>query len=384
MRLAHIITNLGTGGAEMMLLKLVQARSAGLEHVVLSLRGQGTIGPQLEESGAKVLALQLPGGRLPGPSSLRLVTLLQRLKPHAIQGWMYHGNLAAAIVQPFISPKASLLWSIRCSFDSSAHEKLLTRSVIGLGRLFSSRPRQIIYNAKEAMNQHIAAGFSTANAMVIPNGFDLARFRPRPDQRMVVRKRLSIEGDAFVVGHLARVHPMKSQETLVQACASLLGKLPNLHLVAAGHDMEQLAQRLPRARSHIEQLGSRLHLLPEVGDVSQLLPAFDVFALSSAWGEGFPNVLGEAMASGVPCVATDVGDSRHVIGDTGVVVPPSSTSALESALLKFAVQNEGARLDLGLRARRRVQDNFAIESVVRRYESVWTNMIAESESRHAA
>jgi len=363
-----------------MLLKLVQAKTPEFSHSVVSLGGLGTIGPQLQRAGAMVIGVGLVAGKIPTFGALRLAKMLRDLNPDLIQGWMYHGNLAATFAHWFLRRPPKLLWTIRGSYDAAPHEKPLTRAVIRMGRVTSGRPSRTIYNSNEAKSQHLTAGFASRNADVIPNGFDLKRFHHNLDQRSIIRARLRLRDEEFVVGHIARVHPMKDQLSLLRACGLLVGRVPHLRVVAAGRDMERMGEVLPGALEPIRTLGSRLLLLPEQIDVAQLMPAFDAFVLSSAWGEGFPNVLGEAMATGVPCVATDIGDSREIVGDTGIIVPPRSPDQLALAILALASKGTGERAELSVRARRRVEKNYSLASVVRQYETIWNNEISQARA----
>ena len=368
MHVTHIITDLATGGAEMMLLKLVQYGGQSVRHSVISLRSMGTIGPQLEQAGAKVFALNLRASRIPGLKAWKLVEHLSELKPDLIQGWMYHGNVAASVGQFVMSPRPALCWSIRCTLHQDKPEKWLTGAIVMLGRALSSKPASVIYNSDRARRQHEQIGYCSGNSTVIPNGFDIRKFYPSEAMRTSMRRRFGLPLDGVVLGMLARLHPMKDHQTFLRAAAEVIRRWPNAYFVAAGRDVPRLAAS---EQSLVSLCGQRLILLPEQADVSGFMNGLDLAILSSAWGEGFPNVLGEAMCCGIPCIATDIGDCGSIIGDTGIVVPPRNVEKLTAAVTELVSMSGNRRSELALRARERVAAKFSMESVASRYEKEW-------------
>jgi glycosyltransferase involved in cell wall biosynthesis len=182
-----------------------------------------------------------------------------------------------------------------------------------------------------------------------------------------------------VIGTVAREHPMKDPGNLVRAVASLQARGHAVHLVIVGSGLDRTNRELVEVVRECG-LGAQVSLLGERTDVPALVAGFDVAALSSAWGEGFPNVLGEAMASGVPCVATDVGDCSWVIGPHGVIVPPRRSEALADALGRLLDLGADARHQLGLAGRARILQHFSIREVVGQYEALHLRVSAS----HAA
>ena len=372
----HIITVLATGGAEQALYNLLQGGlSAGFDNHVISLSNVGTMGPQIEALGVPVTTLEMRGSRPSLAGLLKLRAVIKALDPDLIQGWMYHGNLAASLARSMSSERTALVWNIRHSLCQIKNEKLLTRQVIRANRSFSGSPDALLYNSQLSRQQHEAFGFVANRGQVIPNGIDLQRFSFSEDARQRVRSELTIPTEALVVGHVARLHPMKDHANFLQAAESIASHNPNVHFVLSGKDVcldnASLKQNIPTP------LQNRFHLLGERSDVADLMSAMDVLTLCSAWGEGFPNVLGEAMAVGVPCVATDVGDSALVIGDCGVVITPRDKTALASGIeLLLALPVTERRL-LGQRARRRIEDKFTLGAIVEQYAALYKTMIME-------
>lgn len=371
-RVTHVITGLATGGAEMMLLKLVQNSADPFDHTIISLGGLGTLGPLMQRAGATVVPLNLKPGRIPLNGVRHLLREVRRSDPDVVQGWMYHGNLAATLAQPFTKRAVALGWSIRCSFNDRGNDKWLTRSVVKAGARLSNRPATIIYNAARARAQHTANGYTDRNAVVIPNGFDTDRFRPDASQRRSTREKWGIGPDAIAIGLLARVHPMKDHATFLKAAAVVKQRNPNVVFVVAGKGAPGLRSKMADLVLPVEP---NLHLLPEEADTPAFMNGLDIFALSSAWGEAFPNVLGEAMACAVPCIATDVGDAAEIVADTGRIVAVQSPEQLAQAMLDLAAAGPEARRALGERARGRIAANYTMDSVARRYGQVWLDLV---------
>lgn len=374
MKVVHVVSGLSTGGAERALLRICENDGgAGVSHTVISLKDAGTIGPQLEALGVPVFALDLASAWLAPPALIRLRALVRGAAPDVIQGWMYHGNLAAALARRWAPGNAALAWNVRhCLYDLS-YEKPLTRWVIRANRALSRRPAVIVYNSELARAQHEAFGFSKDTGCVIPNGFDVERFRPDAAARRTVRAELGIPEEARVIGHVGRLHPMKDHVGLLRALAPVLARHGDVHIVLAGRDVTAGHPALAPGLAPLP--ADRVHCLGERSDVAQLMAAMDI-AVSSSYSESFPNVLGEAMACGVPCVATDVGDSASVIGDNGRVVPPGDPQALGDALEDMLSLPAEQRTAIGRAARERIEANYSIRAVAARYRALYEELAA--------
>ena len=373
MKVLHIITGLATGGAERALYNLLQGGlDTKFDSHVISLTDMGTFGAQIKALGVSVTTLDMPAGRPTLAGLLKLRSVIKSLKPNLIQGWMYHGNLAATLARSMCSERSILVWNIRQSLYQLSNDKLLTRQVIRANRFFSKAPDALLYNSHLSRQQHEAFGFMARNGRVIPNGIDCQRFGFSQDARQRIRAELSISANALLVGHVARRHPMKDHANFLQAAKIIALQHSNVHFVLSGRDVcwenTSLKQQIP------DSLHDRFHLLGERSDVADLMSAMDVLCLSSAWGEGFPNVLGEAMAVGVPCVATDVGDSALVIGDCGVIVPPRDKKALAAGIESLLTLPPTERRLLGKQAHQRIKDNFTLGAIVEQYADLYNNL----------
>jgi glycosyltransferase involved in cell wall biosynthesis len=372
-RVCHVITALGTGGAETMLWKLLAA-SDGLRAgaTVVSLRDAGTVGPRIRALGVPVVEVGI--GAMPGLGhARRLVAAVRAAHPDVVQGWMYHGNLAALLGAR--GTGRPVVWNIRQSLGRLADEKPGTAFVIRAGALLSRRARVIVYNSRVSAAQHERLGYAADRSRLLPNGFDVHRFRPDPAACGRLRDRLGAPPHARVVGMIARFHPMKDHANFLAAMARLLPADPALHVVLAGTGVVASNERFARLMPG-DPWRARIHALGEESDVAALLAGLDVCALSSSRSEGFPNVVGEALACAVPCVVTDCGDAAEVVGHAGAVVEPGDPAAFAAAVRRLLDLAPEERARLGDAGRERIMREYSIESVARRYEALYEEVAA--------
>lgn len=374
MKILHVITGLATGGAETMLYKLVSnMEHSRFDSVVVSLMDEGVLGEDIVDAGVPLYCLGMGRG-VPSLTALwRLRRVMGEVRPDLVQGWMYHGNLAASFAKWPGLGSVPVLWNIRQTVYDLSNEKWLTAAVIRLGARLSQVPAKIVYNARASADQHEAMGYARSKTEVIPNGFDCKRFAPSQDAREQLRAELGVPRDALLIGLVARYHPMKDHVTFLRAAALVGQQRDEVHFVLAGRGIDPDNTELTAFIDAFD-LGGRVHLLGERCDIPVLIAALDIAATSSSWGEAFPNVIGEAMACAVPCVVTDVGDSSWIVGDTGKTVPPEDPEALASAWCEVIdIGLEGRRL--GQAARRRIEERFSLPSVVARYEELYADVI---------
>jgi len=376
MRIAFVTTGLGQGGAEVMLHKLLERLDRRMfEPAVFSLRGEETFAPVLRRLGVPVHLGGLGHG-LPKLWSLRQA--FSDFAPQVVQGWMYHGNVAALLARRIFSSgsdsdkppnRPALLWGVRQSLPDLRRERRITAAVIRLGARWSGQTDAVVYNSTQGAEDHEAIGFDPSRRVIIPNGFDTAAFAPSPEARRALRSELGWPDDALLVGMVARQHPVKNHAGFLYAARTVATRVPHAHFVLAGTGVEvnnpALADALREA-----SLGARVRLLGLRTDNARLQAALDV-AVCASHAEGFPNVVGEAMCCGVPCVVTDVGDCADIVGDTGFVVPRGDTVALADAIIALLAKSPVEREALGRAARQRIVEQYSIDQVVRRYERLY-------------
>lgn len=382
MKIVHVIWGLGGGGAERFLARLVTSPSRRFEHVVISLTDDSVHGQVVKQQGVELIALGIKRG-VPDPRVfVRLYRALVREKPDVVQTWMYHSDLAGFIAGKLAGAPV-IAWNIRCTDMELQHHRRSTLVTRTLARFLSPMVDFAIVNSIAGKEFHEKLGFRPRRWEVIFNGFDTAAFRPDAEARTAVRRELGISEDTKVIAMAARFDPMKDHATFFRAASMLPQR--DTHFLLAGLGMEPGNEALQRLIG--DDVRGRVHLAGFRNDVQRLLAASDIFSLSSAYGEGFPNAIGEAMSCGLPSVATNVGDSAHVIGDTGRVVPPRDPAALAAAWSGLLSLDNDARRALGERARQRIQREFDLDAIVNRYESIYAAAGAASkpvvEASHA-
>ncbi|MBD1906690.1 glycosyltransferase [Funiculus sociatus GB2-A5] len=374
-RVVHIIAGLPSDGAEMMLYKLLSRMNRKrFNSVVVSLMDRGTLGDRIEALGIPVYTIGMKPGRPTIASIWRIISTIRNIKPGLIQGWLSHGNLAAQLVSAFVPGRVPVLWNVRHSALPRSDTKIGTLLIIKLLAYLSRLPAKIIYNCKIGADDHQQIGYDIEKTIIIPNGFDTNLFAPSVEARLSVRSELNLAENTFFIGRLGRFHPMKDHLTFLQAAAFLLKVYPEVHFLLAGSGIDGNNQVL---HQFIKQLniGEKIHLLGERQDISRIAAALDIATSSSAYGEGFPNIIGEAMSCGVPCVVTDVSDSAWIVGDTGRVVPPRDPKALCAAWVDLIEIGSSARVELGARARQRIQTELSLEKIVYQYEKLYEEQL---------
>ena len=377
LKVLHVISSLSLGGAETMLYKLLsRLDQSRFPSAVVSLTPTGGVGARIAGLGIAVESLRMKRG-LPSPVALgRLGNVLRRMRPDIVQGWMYHGNVAAWLGRATHAGATPLICSIRHSLADLGGEKRTTRWMIRLGARVSRSSTAVIYNSDAAARQHEALGYMKDRTVVIPNGFDVETFRPDAGARASLRKELGLGPDTVLIGLIGRYHPVKNHADFIRGGDFL--KNTQVHFVMAGSGVDPRNEELTR-QIRVTDLQDRVHLLGERDDMPRVHAALDI-ATSASTTEAFPNVIGEAMACAVPCVVTDVGDSAGVVGDTGVVVPPKDPERLAGGWDRLLSVSRAERTQLGQRARRRIEEHYSLTNVVRQYERLYeTTLEARAE-----
>jgi glycosyltransferase involved in cell wall biosynthesis len=371
MHVTQVITGLGTGGAEMMLYKLLRAwPQEQIGSTVVSLLPPGDLAAPIADLGIQVHSLHMQRGVGRPAAIAQIIQLLRRLDTDLVQAWMYHANLLGALARPWLG-RTPLLWNLRQSdldpTTSKAGTRLVARAGAGLSWV---APRRIICCSERTRDVHRSLGYRADIMEVIPNGFELDRFRPDPVARSALRAELGIEDSAMLLGLVARFDPQKDLRTFFRAAASVRVSRPDSQFLVCG---QGLASDNPQIATWVDEtgLGDAVHLRGPCRDPERVMAALDILVSSSAYGEGFPNVLGEAMACGVPCVVTDVGDSRLIVGDSGLAVPPRDPTALAAAILTLLAEGQQQLARRGNAARARIAGHFALPAIAARYADLY-------------
>ena len=371
MKILHVITGLEGGGAERQLVYLLRG-SAGthIQHEVVSLLDEGVYGRDVRATGAELHTLNLARNRFSPSALFRLASLIHQSRPDIVQTWLYHADLIGLLAAR-LAGGAPVVWTLRSSQLELEHYSKLTGLTIKALSHLSRWPAAILSNSTAGMDAHLAFGYRPRWARVIPNGIDTSTFRPSESARQEVRAELGIGADTPLIGCIARCDPMKDHLNVFSAFARVSG---NARLLLAGKGTEPDNHKLA-GQIRLGGLGpEQVIRLGDRRDTNRVIAALDVLVLGSAFGEGFPNALGEAMACGVPCVATDVGDNTAIVGGCGRVVPPRNPQALAEAMCQLLALSSDERRALGLRARERIQKDYALSAMVRRYSEVYAHL----------
>jgi glycosyltransferase involved in cell wall biosynthesis len=380
-RLVIVITGLRTGGAEMMLLKVLERLDPAWRPHVISLTDVGEIGHRIAALGIPVEGLGLRPGRVGPLAVARLATRLRELRPDVVHTWMYHADLVGGLAAK-LAGGCAVGWAIHNTSLDPARTKRSTRLVVRACALLSRRvPDRILSVSEAARDAHVALGYAAERMVVVPNGFDVARFKPDPEARVDVRRELGLAPDAPLVGLVARWDPLKNIEGFVEAAGIVHGRRPDVHFIMVGSGIDSANERLV---AMVQQAGVTgvVHTLGRRDDVPRLMTAMDVL-VSPSWGEAFPSVLGESMACGVPCAVTDAGDSALIVGDTGRVVACGDMEGLAKAACGLLGLSPGERATLGARARDRIAANFELGEIVNRYAAFYAELATLAVQRKA-
>lgn len=373
----HLITGLETGGAEAMLARLATGSDRKrFRHVVVSMTGPGTVGPAIAAAGIPLRSLGIRRN-VPDPAGLlRLRRVLREFSPDILQTWLYHADLLGLAAW-------KLGWAPRLIWNLRSTETIGSGVVRRLLAYWSRMPDAVIVNSLEGRRFHEALGYRPRRWVHVPNGFDTAALKPDADAGKRLRAALGIGDDALVVLLPARYHPMKDHATFLAAAARFAGVRPEARFVMVGSGVEPSNRALADIIA-ARGIGGHVLLLGERRDLGAIYPAADIATLSSAFGEGFPNVLAEAMSCGVPCVATGIGNSAEIVGDTGAIVPPGDPAALAAGWEKLAALTIGERRQLGTAARARIVEHYDLAAIVARYEELYEAIAISGRRRSEA
>lgn len=381
MRVLHVTTGLGQGGAESALYNLVSATSLRVEHVVISLLDEGVYGERLRRAGVRVEALRMAPGRTSLSALRRLHRLLGSVAPDLVQTWMYHADFLGGLAAHFAG-RRPIVWGVRHSNLESRRNRLSTLAIArGCAWLSNWVPSAIVFCAEQAAHAHAAIGYRSDKFHIIPNGYDLAAFVTDASARSAVRLQWA-RPDEVLLGCVARWHPQKDHENLLEALAHVVRRTP-VKCLLVGEGMTTDNSDLMRSIRRLAVEGSLVLAGPR-NDVPALMAAIDIHVLPSA-GESFPNVVAEAMAAGTPCVATDVGDVAAIIGDTGWVVParnpPALAAGIEAALEAITTRGKAG---LGERARERIERRYGLARMSDAYVELWRCLVNREAVRSDA
>jgi len=358
-KITHIITELNIGGAEKMLYKLLQNIDRKKKHIeVISLQDEGFYGPKIKKLGIKVHAINMK--RV--PTLKNLLDIKKILKnTDIVQTWMYHADFIGYLSTRF-NKKQKLLWSIRRTNLNKEENKKSTLIIAKLNSLFSKRVDTIISCSISAKQSHIEYKYSENNIIIIPNGFEMDKLFYNPIGKHNIRRKLGLE-DKKVILNIGRWNIAKDHKNLIQAYRKIESNKTHLIMIGPGITNENKDLMKIIQENKLENYS----LLGPQFNIQDYLSAADIY-VSASMSEGFPNVIGEAMACELPCVVTNAGDSSYIVDNTGIVVPIKDSSKLAEAISKMLSFSYEKRRKLGAISRKRIEENFDIKVVTKMFE----------------
>jgi glycosyltransferase involved in cell wall biosynthesis len=378
-KVTHVITGLDTGGAETMLYRLLlHTDRAAYESEVISMTDIGAVGEKIRALGVPIRALGMRRG-VPNPLGvLRLARWLSQYSPDVVQSWMYQADLVSGLAAR-LAGGMPVAWGIHNAYLEPRSVKRIKLWTVR-ACIWSSGwlPSRIVCCSEASREVHARLGYPQKKMIVVPNGADLAAFRPDPEARRSVCEELGLRVETPLIGLVARFDLPKDHRTFVQAAGLLHTRVPEAHFILCG---DSITRENPQLTEWIDaaRVRSRCHLLGRRLDVPRLSAALDVATSSSSFSEAWPLAVGEAMACGVPCAVTDVGDSSVIVGDTGRVVPPKNPQALADAWHGLLTLGPDERARLGQAARRRMEEHFDLLGAVAKYEKLYEELALRSD-----
>lgn len=381
MHVLHIITGLSQGGAEAMLTKLVKelSQKSCTEHRVVSLTDDGIYGKEIRSFGIDVKSLGMKRTRwLSYVQIMELRQLIREYSPDVVQTWLDHSDLLGGIAAKSVNRRTPVFWNIRHSNPGIYSTRPLRKGAAYVHRLLSRWvPDRIIVNSHAGMQMHEKAGYSNRKMICIPNAFDTEKFMIDRSCSVLHGRGLErVHPSAKIIGMVARYNSLKDHGTLLRAFKSVLERRKDVCLLLCGANIQDQNRRLVE---QIKQLGIQNHvkMLGPIAYVSEFMNSLDVFVLSSV-SEGFPNVIGEAMACGIPCVSTDVGDAARIIGDTGWLVSPGDHAAMGAAILEAINEPGEDAAERRNACRTRILDHYQISQIANNYYAVWQSSLSRA------
>jgi glycosyltransferase involved in cell wall biosynthesis len=362
MKITFLIRSLTFGGAERQLVVLAKELHARGHQVRVGVfYADGPLERDLTEAGIAVTVLNKQGRWDTFGFLARLAVFLRSTQPDVVHGYLGTSNYLSLLLKPF--HRGKVVWGVRASEMDGGRYDWFYRLDSNLERWLSRFPDLIIANSRTGRAHVVEKGYPAERTIVIPNGIDTRRFAPDREARIRMRAELGVSDDQILIGRVGRLDPQKDYPGFLRAAAIVAARNPTVRFLLVGGGPESYAAELKSLAGELGLAERTLWLEPRA-DMPAIYNALDLLVSSSVYGEGVPNVVAEAMATGVPAVVTDCGDSAWVVGQTGAVVPVSDAEALAAAI----IDQLGREADRGA-LRTWVMSLMSVESLVERTEA---------------
>ena len=369
MKIIFIITSLSTGGAENMLYKLIQQISKNFSRImIISLKKKGNFAQKIEDLGIEVVYLNF-NFLFFFVEFNKLIKTIKGFNPDIVQTWMYHADLIGGIASK-IAKVENIYWGVRQTDLSIKYNKLTTLIIRYMCSILSHKiPKLIVFCSSRSKTVHSLLGYNKKKLIIIPNGFNIQKFSYDKDYEDYLHTELNISKNKKLIGFIGRFHKQKNHKGFIQALNKVLNLTDDTEIILVGENIDHNNKFLMKLINH--NIKNKIHLLGRRNDIPLIMNSLDLLVMFS-WTEGFPNVLGEAMASELTCVASDVGDSAEIIGKTGCIVKPGDIDGLSDSIIKL-IKKPLLRDLLGKKARRRITEQYEISIIARKYKQLYLN-----------
>lgn len=353
-KIIHIITGLGSGGAENMLYKILKNfDKQNTYHEVISLTGKGVFGYKIEDLGIKIHYLNLNKNNLI-KSTIKMKNICKDFD--IIDSWLYHADFFSFIVGKILLKK-KLIWNIRHSNLDKDANKSRTLKIVRLNSVLSKFVDLITYNSNKAYSEHIKFGYSDKHSKIIPNGFELNDFKFSKEERVKIRKELNINNEKVLIT-IGRWNIQKDYYTLLKALHDVSKTNISYKMIFIGTNLDYKNKELVNLIKKYD-LCNNVILLGRQSNIPGYLSSADIY-ISSSLGESFSNSIGEAMACELFCIVTDVGDSALIVGNTGIVIQPRNYKELSTEIVRLLEQKEISR---SKESRERILKEYDIKDI---------------------
>lgn len=363
LRVLFLTRSLDYGGCERQLVVLAKAlQSCRYSFAVATFYPGGALRKELAEADVVTISLDKSSRWDIVGFILRLIRLLHQLKPHILHTYLGTANILGVLMRLFF-PSMKVVWGVRASNMELDRYGWADRVQYQIERRLAKAADLIVSNSEAGAQYAVMQGFPTKKIVVVPNGISTQRFVPNRAAGIGIRKELAIREEIPLIGLIGRLDPMKGHPLFLESASLLVKEWPDVRFVCVGDGPVDYGKYL---RQIAERLGiaDHVHWIGGVGQVEQVYCACDIVTSCSIYGEGFSNVIGEAMACGIPCVATDVGDAKEIIGISSLVVPPGQPQELCDAWVRVLRMERSQRDDMAKAARARIVDRYSVDKLL--------------------
>lgn len=369
----YICNSLDMGGAEKILYEIIR-NCKFYNKEIICLKSKGYYSKLLENEGVKINYCNLNKNLFDFLKILKLYKLILKKRPTIIHSFLYHSLTISSILGK-LSFTNKILWSVHSDYVKSNNTFLRNFQVKFLALISNLIPSKIIYCSQESLKNHEKIGFCKSKNIFINNGVCTNKFYPRKKSYFKIRKLLRLENDSFLIGHIARFHPIKGHKILLNSLKLLKRENKNFKCLMIGTNVNKKNQLLNNEIKK-NKLEENIMLYGETKYPQELINAFDINIISSL-SESCSLVLLEAMASGVPTLSTNVGEIKKIIGKTGLVVNNKSSRDLADKLI-FLIKNRSYLKEKSFLARERIKKKYSLEQMLKKYNLIYKFFLKKS------